>query len=97
MALIDGVGFTSNAAGLKGVLTAADEFCQYRTLWKAAVVCLHRLRRSMQLYLPEGEPDVHRAFLRRYTRTTQVHRGCLDAVPPGAVPAGDAFLLTTES
>lgn len=38
MALIDGVGLRTNVAGLNGVLENADEFCQFKTLWKAVVV-----------------------------------------------------------
>jgi hypothetical protein len=36
LGFIDGVGFESNRAGLDGVLSKADEFCQFRTIWKAA-------------------------------------------------------------
>ena len=65
MALIDGVGFRSNRAGLDGVLQVADEFCQFSTLWKAVVVYASRTDRRVTLYLPD--PASHVTFLSRYS------------------------------
>ena len=64
VALIDGVGFRSNRAGLDGILETADEFCQFSTLWKAVVVYASRSERIVTLYLPD--PAAHTAFLNRH-------------------------------
>ena len=64
MALIDGVGFRSNRAGLDGVLEGADEFCQFATLWKAAVVAAGRFGNRISLVLPDA--DRHTEFLQRH-------------------------------
>lgn len=67
MALIDGVGFTSNRAGLDGVLTNADEFCQFRTLWKAVVVAASQLGdERIALELPSEEIAFYGDFLRAH-------------------------------
>lgn len=70
LAAIDGIGFRSNAAGLNGVLEGADEFCQFRTLWKAAVIGAHVVQR--RIALEESVPgafDGMDAFLSRYAAT----------------------------
>ncbi|MGD1087363.1 MAG: hypothetical protein ABR955_01370 [Verrucomicrobiota bacterium] len=72
LALIDGIGFTSNRAGLDGVLSKADEFCQYATLWKAAVVCAARVGLQLQVELPDNEAKSHKAFLRRFNSLNKV-------------------------
>lgn len=66
VALIDGVGFDSNRAGLEGVLSDCDEFCQFRTLWKALLIAGHRLNKPLTCYLPEDEIESHRSFLASY-------------------------------
>ncbi len=86
VAFIDGVGFFSNRAGLDGVLTLADEFCQFKTLWKAAVVAASACGRKVALVLPdEGE---HSDFLDRYSDSVE-----LLAAPderPDWIEAGEA-------
>lgn len=42
---IDGIGFESNSAGLNGVLEKADEFCQFKTIWKLAVISAQKTSR----------------------------------------------------
>ena len=59
VALIDGIGFQSNRAGLEGVLSKADEFCQFETLWKAVVICAWAEQMRVRLALP---PGVRREF-----------------------------------
>jgi len=96
LALIDGIGFRSNRAGLLGVLTEADEFCQFRTIWKGAVVSAARLDRRIVLGLPKEEIEFHVSFLRRYEKAVVVceldeahvvgHQGKL-------MPAGDGVIL----
>ena len=70
--LIDGVGFSSNAAGLNGVLTSADEFCQFATLWKAAVIGSHACGRTLTLRLSTENQRRHNAFLRRYSTSVRL-------------------------
>jgi hypothetical protein len=90
MVLIDGVGFNSNTAGLTGVLNAADEFCQFATLWKAAVVAAAACGQRISLSLSSADKDRHAIFLRRYA-------GSVLLVDPSAegrwVDAGDGKIL----
>lgn len=88
MALIDGVGFRSNRAGLDGVLENSDEFCQFQTLWKAVVVAASVLKQKIELELKDA--DYHEPFLRKYGNAivlTSFSRG-----EPGLVIAGEARL-----
>lgn len=70
VALIDGVGFRSNRAGLDGVLETADEFCQFSTLWKSVVVYASRSERIVTLYLPD--PTAHAPFLNRHSEAVRL-------------------------
>ena len=70
IAMVDGVGFRSNRAGLDGVLLQADEFCQFQTIWKAAVIAAHGSDTKLQMLLPD-ESD-HSRFLNRYSDTVTV-------------------------
>jgi hypothetical protein len=72
LALIDGVGFRSNRSGLEAVLTTADEFCQFKSIWKAAVVAAAAVRERLVLGLPPGEAPRHAAFLDRYRGAVEV-------------------------
>lgn len=71
-ALVDGIGFMSNRAGLNGVLSKADEFCQYSTLWKAAVVCASKTRTFIKLELPETTIGEYGEFFAKYGFTDRV-------------------------
>ena len=66
LALADGVGFFSNRAGLDGVLTNADEFCQFSTLWKAVVIAADRMGRHCHLFGPTEYFVPFQPFLDRY-------------------------------
>ena len=87
IALADGLGFHSNIAGLNGVLMAADEFCQFRTLWKGAVVAAASSHLSVGLWLPDIEPFGE--FLTRYSETVEL----LADKPDDGVQAGDGYLV----
>lgn len=93
LAFVDGVGFESNRAGLEGVLSKADEFCQYRTLWKAIVVIGDRLDRRPRLIIPEAEIPRYRGFLRakRYLKLVDPLEHV--RLPKGAVEAGDGWVI----
>ena len=97
LAMIDGVGCLSNRAGLEGILTAANEFCQFKTLWKAAAIAARRLGWEITIKLPEEHIESHRPFLSRCGAMAQVET--LDEplqpppdTPPG-VQAGEGFVL----
>ena len=66
VAFIDGVGFHSNTAGLHGILETADEFAQFRTLWKIAVLAGHYLDMPVDLALPEDHAQRHKDFLSKF-------------------------------
>lgn len=63
---IDGVGFESNSAGLDGVLSKADEFCQFNTIWKLVVIACSKLGRICVLKIPCDTKSAHKEFLDRY-------------------------------
>lgn len=65
MAMVDGIGFQTNTAGLHGILDIADEFCQFKTLWKAGVVSAHAQSKKVLLNIPDQEE--HKEFLDRYS------------------------------
>lgn len=73
LALIDGIGFNSNRAGLTGVLEKADEFCQFRTIWKAVVLAAEASSRRIRLHLPPESIAAHRSFLERRGHSAEVH------------------------
>lgn len=59
LAFVDGVGFESNRAGLDGVLSQADEFCQFATIWKAAAIAAHLVGKTCRLAL---DPEAYARF-----------------------------------
>jgi len=66
LAFIDGVGFESNRAGLDGVLEKSDEFCQFKTIWKAIMMSAATLDRRFEFSLPARSMENHRAFIGRW-------------------------------
>jgi hypothetical protein len=86
VAFIDGLGFRSNRQGLQGVLRNADEFFQFRTLWKGVIIANSLLRKPLDfsLYLPNTSD--FEGFLSKYKFSR-----ILKAIPPGMHPidAGD--------
>jgi hypothetical protein len=91
MAMVDGIGFQTNTAGLHGILENATEFCQFKTLWKVAVVSAHTQGKKVSLNLPDI--STHSEFLDTYsnsivfTNETRVDR---------MVPAGEALISQVE-
>jgi hypothetical protein len=97
MAFIDGVGFRSNSAGLNGVLTKSDEFCQFRTIWKAVVVAGAKSGIKHKIYLSQSVLSKFECFIRKYE-----HEQC--CLPKegltqmtGLIEAGDALILPASS
>lgn len=91
MAFIDGVGFESNTAGLTGVLANADEFCQFRTIWKAAVIAASKIGKGSRVAIPAKHHGRFKAFCDRYGASL-VDRDTLGDAPTGWVEAGDGFI-----
>ena len=89
LAMIDGIGFRSNRAGLNGVLLGADEFCQFASIWKAAVVAASELAKTITVALPD--PEKHSAFLDRHGDHAKA-ADWADERPTHAIPAGEAFV-----
>ena len=82
IAMVDGVGFHSNTAGLSEILQTSDEFCQFATLWKAAVIVASSQNVKLEIVLPDS--NTHTEFLSRYSDTVQVteidpHSGFIEA------------------
>jgi hypothetical protein len=92
VALIDGVGFRSNSAGLNGVLLKSDEFCQFRTIWKAAILAARATRRALDVYLPADALKRHAGFIDRYRFSDHSHdkEGLGNVL--GLIEAGEAFI-----
>lgn len=86
--LADGVGFESNSAGLTNLLSSADEFFQFETLWKAAVVAASVAGMQVTVVIPDAEK--HESFLRRYASSVDLVER-LDT-EPGWVEAGEASI-----
>ncbi|MCC6223817.1 MAG: hypothetical protein IT201_10065 [Thermoleophilia bacterium] len=97
LAMIDGVGLRLVPGLLDRLLGAADEFCQFETLWKAAVVAAGRLGRHLRLGLESEHIARHEKFIERHAAAVTVEpltddfRAPLeDELPP--VRAGEAFI-----
>jgi hypothetical protein len=69
---IDGIGFSSNIAGLRGVLEKSDEFCQFRTIWKLVVIACKRLGLRCTLAIAAATAKEHEQFLDRYRKTVDL-------------------------
>ena len=92
VAMIDGIGFRSNRAGLEGVLTNADEFCQFKTLWKAVAIAASRLGIEIAVALPKERIESHSDFLARWGNSVSVQS--LEGQPSREwVEAGEGFIL----
>jgi hypothetical protein len=70
MAMVDGIGFQTNTAGLHGILENATEFCQFKTLWKVAVVSAFVQGKKLSLNLKDA--DGHADFLSTYANSVQL-------------------------
>jgi hypothetical protein len=91
LAFIDGVGFESNTAGLNGVLENADEFCQFRTIWKAAVIAASKSGRKATVAIPLLHHTRFASFCSRFSATL-VDPSRQSMPRSGWVEAGDALI-----
>jgi len=85
LALIDGVGYFSNRAGLDGVLTNADEFCQFSTLWKAVVIAATQMEIHCRLFGPPEYFDPFQAFLNRYPNHSVSNKRPQESIEAGSI------------
>ena len=84
--LIDGIGMKLNVAGLKEILQNTDEFCQFKTMWKAIVVFANTCDRIVELWLPDQ--DNHAEFLSKYQDNITLQ----DRKPENFHNVGEAWL-----
>ena len=94
LALVDGVGFESNSAGLTGVLKSADEFCQFRTIWKAGVIAAKVSAMNCKVALPAEMHERFKPFCKKYGATL-IGLNKVDGTKEW-VAAGDGFLRVTR-
>lgn len=98
IALIDGVGFESNRAGLDGVLEKSDEFCQFRTIWKIVALACTALDRKAKIYLPKSELDYFSDFIAIHSDAVDFREYdpsiLAEYAPEDIVVAGDATIVT---
>ena len=85
IAMVDGVGFHSNTAGLSEVLQSSDEFCQFGSLWKAAVIVASVQDVVLDLQLEDAH--AHPSFLNRYSGAINL---CQNDQSSGWITAGEA-------
>jgi hypothetical protein len=91
VAFVDGVGFGSNAEGLNTVLETADEFVQFKTLWKFAIVVAHGMNRVL---LVQNHPELENfaEFLSRHQGAYEIRENL-----PSGVEAGFTRVALKES
>jgi hypothetical protein len=91
VAFVDGVGFGSNAEGLNTVLETADEFVQFKTLWKFAIVVAHGMNRVL---LVRNHPELENfaEFLSRHQGAYEIRENL-----PSGVEAGFTRVALKES
>ena len=92
-ALIDGIGFNSNRAGLDGVLSKTDVFCKYQTLWKVFVISAFRLGIEALIELPDIEKEKHKDFLKKYNFYERVFSQIVIKDGEKRVVAGNATII----
>lgn len=92
VAFIDGVGFRSNRAGLDGVLSKSDEFCQFRTIWKAAIIAGHAVKRKKRILLPRAILAEFKPFIEKYEYLDLCSAREDTSEVVGFIEAGDALI-----
>lgn len=93
VAFIDGVGFYSNSAGLRGVLEKSDEFCQFRTIWKAVVIAQTRLNSGGCVLLPRHQIERFAEFFKRWNALDRIAPLEQAQLTGEEIEAGDALIV----
>jgi hypothetical protein len=91
VAFVDGVGFRSNTEGLNTVLATADEFVQFKTLWKFAIVVAHAMG-SVLVVQNHRELERFAEFLSRHQWAYEIRENL-----PSGVEAGFTRVALKES
>lgn len=94
LAFIDGVGFESNRAGLNGVLMKSDEFCQFKTIWKAIYISAQIERRGFRFILPAKSIELQSRFLSRWNGPSGTYAREDHEVTGEEIEAGEALIAT---
>ena len=92
LAFIDGVGFRSNRAGLDGVLNNSDEFCQFKTIWKVALISAVRLDLPVQVALSGERREEFAPFIAKWKASSHIVRHEELASTVDWLEAGDALI-----
>lgn len=92
LAFIDGIGFRSNSAGLNGVLSLSDEFCQFKTIWKVAMIAASRLGMQIEIALPHEAQREFAPFLERWATTATIYGPDEREAGIGWLEAGEALI-----
>jgi hypothetical protein len=95
-AFIDGIGFRSNRAGLDGVLSDSDEFCQFKTIWKIGAAAAAVSGTEMTVYLPAETIDEHAEFIGRWDHAVVFQELHAAQSTVDLTPAGIGFLRAAE-
>lgn len=94
VAFVDGVGFYSNTQGLHGALGGADEFAQFKTIWKIPVIGASLLEISLELALPDL--SLHQSFLDRHShgvRAQELTDEVREETAADSVEAGEGLIV----
>lgn len=83
LAFVDGIGLSSNSAGLNALLKLAEEFCQFRTLWKAAVIAASQLGFKVCLSAKADYWHNFQAFLDRYSQNIKIAENLENGIEAG--------------
>ncbi|WP_332654388.1 hypothetical protein [Brevundimonas sp.] len=97
LAFIDGVGFRSNRAGLEGVLSKADEFCQFKTIWKVAMISASKLGLPLEIALSEEHRKEFSGFIEHWQLEQSVRLISSLETTVGWIEAGDALIRRTAT
>lgn len=75
------------------MLSKTDGFCQYSTLWKAAVVCAAKTVTTIKLELPQAIINEFGDFLAKYNFTDRVVSKEKEIEAKLRLPAGEGSIL----
>ena len=92
LAFIDGVGFHSNRAGLEGVLKNSDEFCQFKTIWKVAMIASSKLSLPVEVALSSDTIIEFADFIKRWDLSSRIIDISNVKSVVGWIEAGDALI-----
>lgn len=95
LVFVDGVGMDDRQDVLNCVFTKADEFCQFRTLWKAAVIVANKCGRQAAVALPRRHHARFAPFCEKWGANL-LDLATLDSDTERWIKAGDGFVHIRE-